>query len=162
MQVVSKVAKGFSLFLMVALFAGCVQQNYKPTKTSVELQAIQAKDFETTKEIAFAATMSTFQDLGYKVASADLATGFISAEGPTNEKFVIFVGQVMETLQATAYVESMGSSRAKIRLNFVNEMKSSSGYGMEGGNSVPVEDALFYQDAFSKITKGIYLRENLQ
>jgi len=162
MQAVSKVVKGGSLLLVIFLFAGCVQQNYKPTKTSVELQAIQAKDYETTKEIAFASTMSTFQDLGYKVASADLATGFISAEGPTNEKFVIFVGQVMETLKATAFVESMGKGKAKIRLNFVNEMKSSSGYGMEGGNDVPVEEPKFYQDAFAKITKGIYLRENLQ
>jgi PBP1b-binding outer membrane lipoprotein LpoB len=162
MQAVSKAVKGFSLLLMVILFAGCVQQNHKPTKTSVELQAIQAKDFDTTKEIAFAATMSTFQDLGYKVESADLATGFISAEGPTNEKFVIFVGQVMETLKATAFVESMGTNKAKIRLNFVNEMKSSSGYGMEGGNDAPVEEPAFYQDAFAKITKGVYLRENLQ
>ena len=162
MQVASKVAKGFSLFLLIALFAGCVQQNYKPTKTSVELQAIQAKDFETTKEVAFASTMSTFQDLGYKVESANLATGFISAEGPTNEKFVLFVGQVMETLKATAFVESMGQNKAKIRLNFVNEMKSSSGYGMEGGNDVPVEEPKFYQDAFAKITKGIYLRESME
>ena len=162
MQVASKVAKGFSLFFMVVLFTGCVQQNFKPTKTSVELQAMQAKDFETAKEVAFASTMSTFQDLGYKVASADLATGFISAEGPTEGKFVPFIGQVMETLKATAFVESMGKNRAKIRLNFVNEMKSSSGYGMSGGNSVPVEEPQFYQDAFAKITKGIYLRENMQ
>lgn len=162
MQVVSNILKGFALFVIVISFSGCVQQNYKPTKTSVELQAIQAKDFETTKEIAFAATMSTFQDLGYKVSSADLATGFINAEGPTSEEFVIFVGQVMQTLKATAFVETMGKNRARIRLNFVNEMKSSSGYGMEGGNDVPVEDGQFYQDAFSKITKAIYLRENME
>jgi hypothetical protein len=41
-------------------------------------------------------------------------------------------------------------------------MKSSSGYGMEGGNDVSVEDPAFYQDAFAKIIKGIYLRESLQ
>lgn len=162
MQAVFNVAKGSVLILMVALFAGCVQQNYKPTKTSVELQAIQAKDFDTTKEIAFASTMSIFQDQGYKIGTADLATGFITAEGPTAEKFVVFVGQVMETLKATAYIEKMGKEKAKIRLNFVNEMRSSSGYGMEGGNDVPVEEPEFYQNIFSKISKGIYLRKNIE
>lgn len=159
------VFKGFK-HLLFALFiftlAGCVQQNYKPTKTSVELQAIQAKDFETTKEIAFAATVSTFQDLGYKVVTADISSGFVTANGPTAEKFVVFVGKVMETLNATAFIESMGTDRTKIRLSFVNEMRSSSGYGMEGGNDVPVEDAEFYQNAFNNISKAIYLRENLE
>jgi hypothetical protein len=41
-------------------------------------------------------------------------------------------------------------------------MKSYSGYEMDGGNSVPVEDAQLYQDALSKITTGIYLRNNMQ
>lgn len=162
MPVVSKVFKGFSLFLLVAVITGCVQQNYKSTKTSVELQAIQTRDFDTSKKIAFASTMSTFQDLGYKVSSADLETGFITAEGPTSDKFVAFVGQVMETLKATAYVEALTQNRSRIRLSFVNEMKRSSGYGMEGGNDVPVEEPLFYQNSFAKIKKGIYLRENME
>lgn len=49
---------------IVFLLAGCAPNNYKPTKTSLELQAFQTKEFETQKKAAFASTMSVFQDLG--------------------------------------------------------------------------------------------------
>ncbi len=50
------------------LLVGCVPNNYKPTKTSLELQAFQSKEFDTQKKIAFASTMSVFQDLGSVVS----------------------------------------------------------------------------------------------
>ena len=54
----------FSLIAVVML-SGCIQKAYKPTKTSLELQAIQSTEFETSYKVAFAATLSVFQDLGY-------------------------------------------------------------------------------------------------
>jgi hypothetical protein len=44
--------------------------NYRSTKTSLELQSIQSREFETTKKIAFASTLSVFQDLGYVIESS--------------------------------------------------------------------------------------------
>ena len=42
----------------------------------------------------------------------------------------------------------------------VSEMKSSSGYGMAGGESKPVEDPETYQKAFDAIRKAIFVRKN--
>ena len=64
-------------------------------------------------------------------------------------------------MKANAFVEKMGKE-VKVRLSFVNEQVTSNGYGMEGGNDVPVEEPEFYQDIYSKLSKAIYLRKNLE
>lgn len=69
----------FILLISLLCVIGCAVQQ-KSTKTSLELQAIQAKEFETTKKIAFASVLSVFQDLGYIIGSADFDTGFITAK----------------------------------------------------------------------------------
>lgn len=149
------------IFTSAALLAGCVHQEYRPTKTALELQAIQMREFETSKKIAFAATLTVFQDLGYVVNSASLETGLISGKSPTSTKFVPFVGQVMEDRKATAFIEEITPGRTKIRLNFVNSKQSSSGYGMKGESDIPIEDGVFYQDVFTKIQHGIFVRKNI-
>lgn len=162
MPVVSnKVFRTFIISLIALFFTGCVTTK-GPQKTSIELQAFQAREFETTKQIAFAATMTVFQDLGYTIGSADVGTGFISAKSPTKQDFVLFVGQRMQAVKATAFIESMGEKRANIRLNFVNSTQTSSGYGMKGGHDLPIEDPSVYQETFVKIQKAIFVRENIE
>ena len=102
--------------------------------------------------------MSVFQDRGYVIQTADKETGFITAASHKTEGFVIFVGKTVNYLKATAFIEKMPSKMISIRLNFVNNQETSSGYGMRGGNSVPVEDPAFYQSVFEKIKKGIFIR----
>ena len=161
-QAVSR--KSLLRLTVVAVFAvlvGCVAST-GPTKTSIQLQAFQSKEFETTKKIAFASTMSVFQDLGYIIGTADLETGFITGKSPTKQHFAFFVGQKMENVKATAFIESMGKKRARIRLNFVNSIQTSSGYGMKGAHDKPIEDPKTYQDTFVKIMKAIFVRENIE
>jgi hypothetical protein len=162
-QVVSSSVKVSFLIVAICLFTGCgvKQNNFVSTKTPVELMAMQVKGFEASKEVTFAAIVATFQNEGYKVVTASLESGFITAEGPTIEKFIAFVGNSMNTLKANAFVEKMGKE-VKVRLSFVNEQVTSNGYGMEGGNDVPVEEPEFYQDIYSKLSKAIYLRKNLE
>lgn len=161
-QVVSKVAlMRFAILALVVVLAGCVAST-GPTKTSIQLQAFQSKEFETTKKIAFASTMSVFQDLGYTIGTADLETGFITGKSPTKQDFVLFVGQRMQDVKATAFVEQMGKSRTKIRLNFVNSTQTSSGYGMKGAHDNPIEDPQVYQDTFTKIAKAVFVRESIE
>lgn len=148
--------------LLTPFLAACPPPSNQPiiTPTSLKTMSIQTTEFEASKEISFRATVSVFQDLGYNIQSADLATGFISARSPIRGGFVLFVGQVQRFTAATAFVEVLGASRSKIRLNFVSEMKSSSGYGMAGGESKPVEDPETYQKAFDAIRKAIFIRKN--
>ncbi len=160
-QVVSKLSMSrIGVMVVLVFLTGCVAST-GPTKTSIQLQAFQSKEFETTKKIAFASTMSVFQDLGYTIGTADLETGFITAKSPTKQSFVPFVGQKMEDVKATAFVEAMGGKISKIRLNFVNSTQTSSGYGMKGENEKPIEDPKVYQETFTKIAKAIFVRESI-
>ncbi|WP_324780096.1 hypothetical protein [Thiobacillus sedimenti] len=143
------------------LFTGGCAMAPQTTKSPLELQAIQAKEFETTKKVAFASTLSVFQDLGYVVGNANLETGLISAKSPTQQSFVPFVGQVMKDVQATAFVEEIVPGRTKVRLNFVNSTQTSSGYGMRGAHDQPIEDPQVYQDVFSKVQQAIFIRQNV-
>lgn len=142
------------------LLSGCVQPPTQ-TRSALELQAIQAKEFETNKKIAFAATLSVFQDLGYIVNSASFDTGLITAKSPTKQSFIPFVGQVMTHTNASAFIEEIAAGRTRIRVNFVNARESSSGYGMRGGQDTPIEDPAMYQDVFAKIQQGIFVRKNI-
>lgn len=141
------------------LLTGCAQQPVS-TKSPLELQAIQAKEFETTKKVAFAAALSVLQDLGYIVEQADLDTGLITAKSPTKQGFVVFVGQVMKTVKTSVFVEEIVPGKTKIRANFVNSQKSSSGYGMQGEKETPIETPDTYQDFFTKVQQGIFIRSN--
>ena len=150
----------FPLIASLMLIGGCATAP-QSTKSALELQAIQSKEFETSKKIAFASTLSVFQDLGYVVGNASFDTGLINAKSPTQQSFVPFVGQVMKDVKATAFVEEIVPGRTKVRLNFVNSTQTSSGYGMRGERDQPIEDPQTYQDVFSKVQQAIFIRKNV-
>ena len=147
------------ILMATTLLTGCPQQ-YVATKSALELQAIQAKEFETTKKVGFASALSVLQDLGYIVEQADLETGLITAKSPTKSKFVPFIGNVMETVKTSVFVEEVIAGKTKIRANFVKAKRSSSGYGQEHETEVPIEEAQTYQDFFTKVQQGIFIRSN--
>jgi PBP1b-binding outer membrane lipoprotein LpoB len=148
-----------SMLTLVGFLAGCTaQKNYVSSKTSLELQSIQKKEFDTTYKTAFASILSVFQDKGYVIDAANADTGLITAAGHKTRGFIPFVGQSIEYVKATAFIESMASKNVSIRLNFVNHQETSSGYGMQGGNSVPIEDPEFYKGIFARVEKAIFVR----
>lgn len=146
---------------VLLVLAGC-ETMPKSTKTALELQSIQSKEFETNKKVAFAAVLSVFQDVGYTVSSANLDTGLITAKSPTKAGFQLFVGQTMEDIKATAFVEEIVANRTKVRINLVSSKETSSGYGMKGGYEIPIETPETYQDIFAKVQQGIFVRKNTQ
>lgn len=146
---------------VLLVLAGC-ETMPKSTKTALELQSIQSKEFETSKKVAFAATLSVFQDVGYTVSTANLDTGLITAKSPTKAGFELFIGQTMEDIKATAFVEEIVANRTKVRINLVSSKETSSGYGMKGGYEIPIEKPEIYQDIFAKIQQGIFVRKNTQ
>lgn len=141
------------------ILSGCVAPP-QVQKSSLELQAIQVKEFETNSRMAFASVMSVFQDLGYTINSASLETGLITAKSPTKQEMIPFVGQKMSDEKATAFVEQISVNRTKVRLSFVQSSQTSSGYGMRGERETPVQEPEPYQNAFSKIQQSIFLKTN--
>jgi hypothetical protein len=137
----------------------------KPTMTPMQLQALQSKEFETSKEILFASVVSVFQDLGYQLDSADLPTGFITASSASGNRtnFLEALGGVASSgnTRATAFVEAMPNGMARVRLNFLNTKQSSSWYGQSSKKDKPVLDPKTYQVAWDKIDEAIFVRSAL-
>lgn len=152
--------KNIFLAAVIMLIPAACGSAPKAEKTSLEMQSIQSREFETSKEIAFASVVSIFQDLGYIVQSADKDTGFITANSPTkNTKDWLFTGNNYNTqTKATAFVEQIRPGFAKIRLNFVATTQTSAWYGQSGQEDVPIQDEKIYQTAFEKIGDAIFVR----
>ena len=74
-----RIALGSFIMGTVLFMTGCAMNEAPQTKTSLEIQAYQSKQFDVDKKTAFNSAMSVFQDLGYIVNSANLDTGFITA-----------------------------------------------------------------------------------
>ncbi len=153
-----------TLVVLMMFNPGAVQakKSVAPQLTPMELQALQQKEFETTKETLFASMMSVFQDLGYTVDSADLATGFITASSAMNNKATfgqaLFGIAVSGNTQATAFVEKMGNGMARVRLNFKNTKTLSGAYGQESAQAKPVLDQATYQAAWEKVDEALFVR----
>ncbi|KAA3629590.1 MAG: hypothetical protein DWQ09_04955 [Proteobacteria bacterium] len=141
---------------LMTLLLGCA--TVAPTKSGLELQAIQSKSFDADKATAFASVLTVFQDLGYIVESADKDTGFITAKSPTKSGFMLFVGPTRTFTKATAFIESHGDMNSRIRLNFVESRTASGAYGQQHGEDSAIDDAKIYENAFAKIREAIFIR----
>lgn len=134
----------------------------KPEMTPLQLQQMQSRDVEASKNVAFAAVMTVLQDSGYRIGSADRETGLITGTASTNSKltwmpFVGF-GRGKKTPVVSAFIEDRGPAMTRIRLNFVMSRNSTNQFG---GNSdeEPILDAAVYQDAFEKIEQAVFIRQ---
>jgi hypothetical protein len=146
----------------LALLAGCASTRVEQ-KTSLELQAFQSREFETEKSVAFAATMSVFQDFGYIVASADKETGFITANSPQSSSKTFFSSKIATAqTKATAFIEQIRPGFSTIRLNFLNTRHTSGKKGQTSDQDTPVLDPQAYQIAFSKIDDAIFIRSGMR
>jgi hypothetical protein len=161
--------KTYSSMLLIAtaalLVTGCASRP-PAAKSGVELQAYQAREFETTKRAAFSATMSVFQDLGFIIDDGDFDTGLITATGPTSRhdlQMSDLLAQVFAGVdtrgathrRATAFVEKMPSGLVRIRLNFVDNSVAAPGTPQQ---SRPVQEPALYQATFEQIDKAIFVR----
>ncbi|HSM31562.1 MAG TPA: hypothetical protein VK854_12760 [Woeseiaceae bacterium] len=162
MKVLSSI---LSAVLFASLAAGCASAP-PAAQSGIELQAYQAKEFETTKRAAFSATMSVFQDLGFIIDDGDFDTGLITATGPS-QRDAMDMGDLLAQVfagtdtrgathrRATAFVEEMPSGKIRIRLNFVDNVVVTAGMPLQ---SRPVQEPAFYQATFEQIDKAIFVR----
>jgi len=152
---------------LIALLAGCSSTPPEAPRTGLQIQAYQASEFSASKRVAFAATLSVFQDLGFIIDDGDLETGLITATGPTLDTSntvpgwlsILLSGQSLATRRhqrVTAYVETMPSGFTRVRLNFVYSTQ----LAPNAGTVIiePVDEPGIYQDTFVQIDKAIFVR----
>lgn len=139
----------------------CVAQT-RPERTALEIQAIQSREFEADKSMAFGAIVSVFQDAGYIVQSADKDTGFITAASPSGEKTRFWEALLGSSssgqTRATAFVEQIRPNFVTVRLNFVNTMRTYGTNGIGTDHDQPVLNPDVYEVAFEKIDSAIFVR----
>ena len=150
------------LFVALAtlILSGCVETPKPPSLTPLEIQTLQSREYESTKEIVFPSVISVFQDIGYTITNADIQTGLISAESAANSDAASqfwFGYTKVEQTKATAFIEQIGGL-TKARLNFVETTQTSSGYGQSNRHDLPLLDAKLYENAFDKIETAIFIR----
>ena len=146
------------LLAATLLITGCLSTppSYKSTKTSLELQVIQTKEFEVPKKIVFASTMFVLQDLGYSIISSDLDTGYISAKSPIQSS-ASFGRVVLKDTKVTAFIEQLRPGVTQVRLSFVNSEEWQLGAARMVQEN-PIDDAIIYNNAFIKIQEAIFIR----
>ena len=156
-----------SLLIVAALtLTGCQTTSPAVQKTSLEIQAIQAKMFGSNLDITFKSVVSVLQDLGYIIQTASKDTGLITAQSPTVEDnsggavFAAIFGGVRSegSTSVTASVEEFNPKQTRVRLNFVSKSFQSSAYGRQSTNETPIQDPKIYENAFAKIGDAIFIR----
>ena len=149
------------LLFISFIVVGCSTTN-TPKMTPMEIQSLQTRDFETSKDIAFPSVVSVFQDIGYTISSADIASGLIVAESTADSdfasKFWLGVTNVKQT-KANAFVEQIGEM-TKVRINFVNTQTTSNWYGQDDRQDNQILEADPYRNAFEKIENAIFVRSS--
>ena len=151
--------------MVAALLSGCSTTQPVAQKSSLEIQAIQAKMFETDKTTAFKSVLSVLQDLGYVIQAASLDTGVITAQSPTKQDTsagaalaAAFGTHIEGKTYVTASIEDFNAKQTRVRLNFVQKRFISGAYGQQGTDEAPVYDAQIYANAFDKIGEAIFIR----
>lgn len=118
---------------------------------------MQAREYSAGKDVVFPAVISVFQDMGYNIKSADIASGFINAESPAETKTVLFSGRHVGKTVATGFIEKIGPV-TRVRLNFVFTEHVYMGMGSEKQKDEPVLDSQIYTNAFERIENAIFMR----
>lgn len=151
------------VLLLSALAMGSpVHAKKPPPMTPMELQALQSREFKSPKDQVFSSVMSVFQDMGYQVSSADMASGFITGVSANTNKTGFFEAlagmRSSGGSRVTAFVEQMPSGYTRARINFMNTKNTSGNWGSSSSKDTPVLDAKTYQIAFERVEQALFER----
>lgn len=154
--------KKYAFLTAIAVVTAMPAIAKEPKPTGLALQQIQARDLETNAEIAFPAVMTVLQDSGYRIKTADKATGLIVAEG-SSKKITTYniwwgLGSKKRVPEVSAFIEQRGPQLTRVRLSFVTSMRKSRN---AFSDEEQVTDPSIYKGAFEQIEKEIFFRNSM-
>lgn len=129
------------------------------TLSVVELRQLQARDLSTTKAAAFASVMTVLLDSGYRVISADLESGLITATSSTTGRLRLDpmgLSKANQTPMASAYVEERDSNLARVRIVF-SIGTAATGQLASSGERAILEQGI-YNTFFSRLEEEVEQR----
>jgi hypothetical protein len=139
---------------------GVVTTPSSPASLSpVELRQLQSREFATSKATAHSSVMTVLLDLGYRVLSADLSSGLITAAAPSNSRLRLDPAGVVRSTQtplASVFIDQRSADTVQIRINFAVGRNASGQLGEQGERHTL--DASLYGAFFVKIGQEIMER----
>jgi len=143
--------------------SGCIggPKQYVSKLDPLALQQMQTEEFDGSKKIVFAASLATFQDMGFVIATADVDTGLITAKSATqSSRDWLWTGATTDlTVNVSAFVEEARPGFTKVRVNLVESTKRENFYGGGGTDEIPVEKPEAYEKLFGKIREAVFVRK---
>ena len=121
-----------------------------------ELRQLQTREFETTRAAAFASVMTVLLDSGYRILSADLESGLITAAAHTTDRLRLDpagVARASQTPVASAYVEDRGPGAVRVRVAFSIGVSGTGRLGSSGERTVL--DERVYASFFARLEDEI-------
>lgn len=151
--------------MLIVSVPAYAQKHKKDAPTALELQALQSRDVEASKDIVFGAVMSVLQDAGYRIQSADKDTGLITGISSTKSKLTYNLltgfGKSKKSPIVSAYVEQRGPGITNVRLSFVMAKMKGTIYSSGLQDEEPIYDPVTYTSAFEKINQAVFIRQNM-
>ena len=153
------------------------QQNAQD-KSSTDIQSVQTRDYKKPYKDVFRSVVSVLQDNKFKVSSADINSGLITAYGTPQftenmhkaVAYIPFVGGLLsmareeksEQWTMSGTVEEISKNNTRVRLVLTSD-KSTSSIISSAADASKNDDLTanpeVYQDLFAKIDKALFLRE---
>lgn len=165
-MVMSKNIQRAAIFGVLILISACSSSHKViAPQDELALQEMQTREFEAEKKIVFSSVLSVLQDVGYIIESGDIETGLITAKSPSDSKmsynFWWGFGKKNSHTRVTAFIEEIGQSYTKVRVNFLSQTGDSNVYGATSSIDRPVEDPKVYANLFEKIDETIFIKQSL-
>jgi hypothetical protein len=159
------------LIVALAMAGACLDASVVLAKkpvvmSSLELQQLQGRDIEASKDQVFGAVMSVLQDSGYRIQAADkdtgLITGIASTKGKMSYSLWTGFGKSKKTPIVSAFIEQTSPSTTHVRLSFVMGKVKSTVYGSGAQDEEPIYDVSVYQTAFEQINQTVFIRQTMK
>ncbi|MCD8340140.1 MAG: hypothetical protein LUC43_08085 [Burkholderiales bacterium] len=123
-----------------------------PPIASEQLMAMQTRDYHATVDQVFAAIISTFQDSGYIISSADKSTGLVIASSLAQPEIPFMSGYVRTTTdKIVTSVRALSPKEVQVRLNIVRSVQVSETYGLQAQKEFPRTIPEVYDQIFNQI-----------
>lgn len=164
--------------LSLAIFSNVNAQQNAQDKSSTDIQSIQTRDYKKPYKDVFRSVVSVLQDNKFKVSSADINSGLITAYGTPQftenmhkgVAYIPFIGGLLsmareeksEQWTMSGTVEEMGKNNTRVRLVLTSD-KSTNSIISSASDTMKNDDLTanpeVYQDLFAKIDKALFLRD---
>lgn len=160
----------YILLMLMVVTCACHPsgEESKPQKTQLEIRESQTRTFDVQDvRLVMKSVLNVLQDEGYIVKNVALDLGFLSASKEVDiergsERFWAQFSRGKEVrwpknelIESTVNVSDFGD-KTRIRANFQIKIFDNAGGVLR---IQPIIDEEFYQEFFTKVSKGIFIQE---